>query len=369
MFDSRRSDSVMILKKFSATLCMAAFLFCAVGCSSDKSDNLSSPTNSSEVNTQEEIQPTNKPLTKKQINDLEGKRYILIGEAIDIHEKLDPKNKGSLASAYDKEAMKRDAANTLRKGLEKKLHGVKGFEGFNADRDLIIEFKSFIGPVNTVRVRFNWNPQNNPFKDTGYTECKWSIEVQKDRTWRLWGPLDMDLSGTKFEYIESLRRQLQNQSAPVNEPSTNQPAQNISLSLGGLGLGGNVNDIHNVFGGEKEIRPSQTMPGSSFYEYNDVVITVNGGTVTGIASYTNAVQTEKGIRQGDPLSKVFSAYGNVCALTDYEDEMLYEYPFELGGGKFVIMRFAVKNNAVDYISLRTVDSNEFKKLYSARRSL
>lgn len=142
-----------------------------------------------------------------------------------------------------------------------------------------------------------------------------------------------------------------------------------AYSLGGLNLGGNVSDIHNVFGIEKEIRPSQTMPGSSFYEYNDVVITVNGGTVTGIASYTNAVQTEKGIRQGDPLSKVFSAYGNVCALTDYDDQTLYEYPFELGGGKFVIMRFAVKNDAVDYISLRTVDRNEFKKIYSARRTV
>ena len=142
-----------------------------------------------------------------------------------------------------------------------------------------------------------------------------------------------------------------------------------AYSLGGLNLGGNVNDIHNVFGGEKEIRPSQTTKGSSFYEYNDVVVTVSGGTVTGIASYTNAVQTEKGIRQGDPLSKVFSAYGNVCTLTDYDDQTLYEYPFELGGGKFVVMRFAVKNDAVDYISLRTVERNEFKKIYSARRTV
>lgn len=47
-----------------------------------------------------------------------------------------------------------------------------------------------------------------------------------------------------------------------------------AYSLGGLNLGGNVNDIHNVFGGEKEIRPSQTTKGSSFYEYNDVVVTV-----------------------------------------------------------------------------------------------
>ena len=140
-------------------------------------------------------------------------------------------------------------------------------------------------------------------------------------------------------------------------------------SLGGVNLRMHVDEMRQVIGNEKEIRDSQTTPGNSYYEYNDAVVCMNGGEVISVATYTNAPQTEKGLRQGDPLSKVLSTYGRVCCVTDFEDLTLYEYPFELNGGKFAVMRFAVKNDSVEYISLQLVSNEDFQDISSRRRSI
>ncbi len=142
-----------------------------------------------------------------------------------------------------------------------------------------------------------------------------------------------------------------------------------NLSVGGINTGASVNQMHKVLGKEKEIRKSQNTPGNSYYEYNDVVVCVNGDKVISVATYTNIPQTEKGIRQGDSLNKVFSTYGRVCSVEHFDDLTLYEYPFELERGNYSIMRFAIKNDTIEYVSLRIVDSNEFNKISSAKRTL
>lgn len=142
-----------------------------------------------------------------------------------------------------------------------------------------------------------------------------------------------------------------------------------SYAVGGINLRMHVDEIRQVLGNEKEIRESQNTPGNSYYEYDDVVICMNNGEVISVATYTNAPQTEKGLRQGDSLSRVLSTYGRVCSTTDFEDTILYEYPFEFKQGKFAIMRFAVKNNAVEYISLRQVSGEEFQEISSRQHSI
>lgn len=122
-------------------------------------------------------------------------------------------------------------------------------------------------------------------------------------------------------------------------------------------------------GTEKEIRASQDTPGNSFYEYNDVVLTVNGGKVIGIATYTNALPTEMGIRQGDTLDKVFSTYGKVWYVKNFNDLTLYEYPLEFRQAGFGILRFAVKNDALEYISLQRVRSEEYYEIYNRKKTI
>ena len=111
-----------------------------------------------------------------------------------------------------------------------------------------------------------------------------------------------------------------------------------------------------IFGSAKEIRVSEDLPDCFFYEYDDVVVTVKDNFVVGIATYTAAVADDKGIRQGDSLDKVLAAYGagGWPVATD-DGATFYEYPFESEGEAFV-MRLAVKNDVVEYISLRLDDA-------------
>ena len=125
-----------------------------------------------------------------------------------------------------------------------------------------------------------------------------------------------------------------------------------TLSLGRLKLGDTVETVHAILGTENKIRASKTLTGSDFYEYADCVVTVKNDLVTCIASYTAAIKTERGIRQGDALEKVITAYGAApWTNSDSDGTTFYEYPFESAGG-LAVMRFAVKDDSVEYISLR-----------------
>ena len=37
---------------------------------------------------------------------------------------------------------------------------------------------------------------------------------------------------------------------------------------------------------------------------------------------------------------------------------IYEYPYELAGGNFLVVRFSINGGRVEYISLRTVDDSK-----------
>ncbi len=128
--------------------------------------------------------------------------------------------------------------------------------------------------------------------------------------------------------------------------------EDFQRSIGGLRFGDSIETMQKIFGTAKEIRVAKDLPDTFYYEYDDVVVTVKNNFVTGIATYTAAVADDKGIRQGDSLDKVLATYGAGGWEVDGDDgTTFYEYPFESERGTFV-MRFAVKNNAVEYISLR-----------------
>ena len=166
---------------------------------------------------------------------------------------------------------------------------------------------------------------------------------------------------------DSTRTKSTSQSEPKKTPEIN-PSE-FNLSLGGLKIGDTVEQMHKILGQENKITDSQT-PGHKHYEYKDIVVTVKDDTfVSGLVSYTDKVQTEKALRQGSALKDVLATYGRSCVLSEYDGTSLYEYPFESAGSKVAVMRFAVKSNFVDYISLRLVDDAEKNNLMSNVRTV
>ena len=165
------------------------------------------------------------------------------------------------------------------------------------------------------------------------------------------------------------------QAPTVKEETTSQAkeppfnANEFNLSLGDLKLGNSVDQMHKVLGAESKISNSQTA-GHKNYEYKDVVVTIKDDSfIDGLVSYTDKVKTEKGLKQGSSLKEVLSTYGRECVLSEYDDTKLYEYPFETAKGNCAVLRFAIKNNIVDYTSLRLVDNDEKNKLLSNVKSV
>ena len=128
----------------------------------------------------------------------------------------------------------------------------------------------------------------------------------------------------------------------------------INLSLGGLSLGDSVEKMHAIFGREERLTPAKN-PHYKNYEYKSVVITCNENKICGLVSYTDKIETESGVRQGDSLEKVIEIYGRRCSVIKDGENIFYEYPYEFDDKNFEIIRFAIKSGRVEYISSRTVE--------------
>ena len=138
----------------------------------------------------------------------------------------------------------------------------------------------------------------------------------------------------------------------------------FKLSLGSLKLGDSVETMRKIFGREDRITPSDT-PGHRHYEYKNIVVTVKENFIDALVSYSDEIKTECGIHQDSTLAEVIDAYGQRAAIYEDDGLTLYEYPYESAEGNLAIMRFAVKNNRVEYISLR-LDNEDRKILYDVK---
>ena len=122
----------------------------------------------------------------------------------------------------------------------------------------------------------------------------------------------------------------------------------------------------------REDRTTQSkIDGSQFNaEYRNIVVTHNGRRVVGLVSYSPAVKTELNLHEGSTLNDVIAAYGRLCSVQNIDGSTLYEYPYDTGKGSLAVMRFAVKNGVVDYISLRYVsDPKEKQDILSLMKTL
>ena len=125
----------------------------------------------------------------------------------------------------------------------------------------------------------------------------------------------------------------------------------FNLSLGTLKLGDSVEVVREIFGREEKVTPAET-PNHRHCKYKNIVVTFAGNAVVGLVSYGDEIATERGLHQSTPLDEVIAAYGRRAAVYEYEELTLYEYPYVSADGNLAVMRFAVKDNAVEYISLR-----------------
>ena len=125
----------------------------------------------------------------------------------------------------------------------------------------------------------------------------------------------------------------------------------FNLSLGELKLGDSVEVVREIFGREEKVTPAET-PNHRHCKYKNIVVTFAGNAVVGLVSYGDEIATERGLHQGTPLDEVIAAYGRRGAVYEDNGLMLYEYPCVSADGNLAVMRFAVKDNAVEYISLR-----------------
>lgn len=138
------------------------------------------------------------------------------------------------------------------------------------------------------------------------------------------------------------------------------------LSLGGLDLGVDVEDMHRILGKEN----SSKMQGKHrFYYFNGLDVGCMGSVVHALVSDSPVVATKQGIRVGSSLNEVLSTYGNRYSKFSYDRLDMYEYTYSALNGESGILRFAINNKSlVDYISVRIPDSpqvdvEEAKKVF------
>ena len=145
---------------------------------------------------------------------------------------------------------------------------------------------------------------------------------------------------------------------PRVEEKNLQHNDEFNLSLGKLKLGDSIEVMREIFGREDRLTPSER-PNVHHREYKNIVVTFSGDFIVGLVSYSPEIQTERGIHEGSTLDEVISAYGRRVAVYKDNEVTLYEYPYESAQGNLAVMRFAVKNNVVEYISLRLANDERY----------
>ncbi len=134
------------------------------------------------------------------------------------------------------------------------------------------------------------------------------------------------------------------------------------LSLGAICLGDNLDKVHSLLGKEGAIRDNQD--GFLRYDYPDVEVVVKNNVVEALVSKTSNVDTKRALHQDSTKQEVISTYGRDYELSEINGNTLLEYPFVSEHEKKSLLRFALKNNVVEYISVRTLSD---EKVTSAQK--
>lgn len=128
----------------------------------------------------------------------------------------------------------------------------------------------------------------------------------------------------------------------------------LEMSLGGILIGDTKNKVYSKLGKESEITYEHNN-GDSRYQYPNMEVVMSGNVVTAFVSKNAVVKTKRGIGQGDTVQRLFSVYGNPDMSMEYDGYLLHEYKLVSANGRNCLLRFAIRNGVVSYISGRIVD--------------
>lgn len=162
---------------------------------------------------------------------------------------------------------------------------------------------------------------------------------------------------TKIEQQQQKTEEKSTQQSSTQQAASVAPAEkpqntNISsdLALGGISIGNSADTIFKKLG--KPSKQENKGSGMMYYYYPSVEVHCLAGHAVTLVSNSPQAKTSKGIHEGSSLADVLSSYGNNYSKFQYDSDEMYEYEMGTNYGKPMILRFAVKNGRVDYISIR-----------------
>lgn len=146
---------------------------------------------------------------------------------------------------------------------------------------------------------------------------------------------------------------------PYQLPST-VDMHNVSseLSLGAICLGDSLERVHAIIGSQERIYDNND--GFIRHHYPDMEVVVKNNIVEALVSKTAKVETKRGLHQNSTRQDVITTYGRDYELSEMNGNTLLEYPFISLHGKKSLLRFALKNEVVEYISVRTISDEQQK---------
>ena len=146
----------------------------------------------------------------------------------------------------------------------------------------------------------------------------------------------------------------QNQRDAVRQTAQNYHNAKTDLSLNGMDLEMSADELENILGTPREYKPVED---HTRYIYSDnFYASVQNGKVIAFVTHDANFKTYRGVHVGSTYSDVATAYGTNSMDMAYDGMMLYEYPFTSQEGNKGLLRFAVKNGIVNYISARITET-------------
>ena len=146
-----------------------------------------------------------------------------------------------------------------------------------------------------------------------------------------------------------------------NEKLENMPRGNgnlkgssVEMSLGGIAIGDTKNKVYSMLGKESKIS-YEFSDGNPRYQYPNMEVVMSGNIVTAFVSKNARVKTGRGIGEGNSVQDVLAVYGKTDMIMEYGGYLLYEYRFTSANGRNCLLRFAMKNGTVSYISGRIAE--------------
>ena len=155
----------------------------------------------------------------------------------------------------------------------------------------------------------------------------------------------------KERKAKEAKEKAERESRERNKRDTAKSNMPSDLGLGGICIGYDKAEVYQLMGKENEI----TNPDRSSnlrYQYPDMEVVITNGVVSAVVSKNSSVQTKRGIHQGSNIQDVLRAYGNDYFESNYDGMTLVEYKMTSLDRRECLLRFAIKNNRVDYISAR-----------------